>query len=384
MTRKQRKQIGGLFLAAGLIGLLAWLLTPPEHNLFKRAKIVEPREDFVYPATVGRLLKPLRLQGDWPYCWVGQQALLTLHFAPESIFALRPRLLDLTATRHLPVSHLAAFTVPDDPSILIWSNGAHVETGLTCNASPDGAWILALRKFRTRSGDLETERCVAVRTDDTRQIEWRLPTDIDSAAWTRDTRQLVTIVTGDSGYRMDLFDLDHVNPTTSVRVSGLNISGDPFPFFTAPAFAGTLPDGSLLATLWTRPVNGRLLVGRFSPDVNADQWRTERIPVPAGRAADLLVAPMLSPGGDRLAWFVSARRTPLGWPSTRAFWSMLKMAPSTQIALYTTKPDGSDPVEIGAYTPKDETDRPSLLQWTSNGRSLSFRHLGALYTVPAQ
>ena len=199
----------------------------------------------------------------------------------------------------------------------------------------------------------------------------------------RDNRHWASLVRWRRGYGIFLFDLDQ--PTLiSKRILDTGSRTDwGVGNETAPTLAGTLPDGRLLAIHWSAPANGKVLTAEFLPETEVEYPRKRRIPVPAAATAEPLVPPVLSPAGDRLAWFVAAPRTPLGWPATRRFWSLWKIGSSVQIALWTTRPDGGDPQEVGAYTQEDSEDRPSLLQWTPDGRNLSFRHHGALYSVPA-
>ena len=208
-------------------------------------------------------------------------------------------------------------------------------------------------------------------------MEWRVSAKIVSVACMRDSRHWAGVIKRSAGYAVMLFDVDGPSGTEPLSFD-LNMERS-----SDPTLAGTLPEGRLLAIGWGFTENGQVYAARFFPNSEAEHPQHLRIPVPSGNA-NSVTPPVLSPAGDRLAWFVRSRRIPLGWPATHRFWTLLKTAPSWQIGLWTTRPDGSDPVEIGHYTPKDNNDCPSLLQWTPDGRSLSFRYQGALYCVPAR
>ena len=374
-------------VAMALCGLLFMLAMPSDHHLLKRARIVEPREDFVYPAIAGRAASPLRLRGDWPYCWVTPHTLLTIHFSETSIMALKPRLTDLASGRRLPISRLTQFAsgFSDDVTIL-GNRPPQLETTFVCQSSRDGAWILAPRTSYPEGP--APFLGAAVRVDDTHQVEWQISRKPESTLWMPDSRRWVALLNGDAGYQLALFDLrdpagiNRYEFDIQARAdwNGVGHTGIPI----APTLAGTLPDGRILAINWSAPEKGQVLTARFLPNDEVEHPRKQRIPVPAGTAAVPLLPPVLSPSGDRVAWFVSVPRTPLGWPVTAKFWALSKTTPSVQIGLWTTGADGSDPQEVGVYTRQDPDDRPSLLQWTPDGRSLSFRYHGALYVVPAQ
>jgi hypothetical protein len=127
-------------------------------------------------------------------------------------------------------------------------------------------------------------------------------------------------------------------------------------------------------------------VAALSFNAGSDDTRSQniRVPVPGGRQSTLLCPPVLSPGGDRLAWLVSVAHVPLGWPATRRFWSACHVAPIVEAGLWTTRPDGSDPLEVGECPTRSQDDQPTMLQWTPDGRDLTFRHEGALYSIPAR
>ncbi len=374
----------GVLLAVAAGVLLLWLLMPADHNLFARARVVEPREDFIYPAIPGRPGPPLRLRGDWPYCWVTPRLLLTLHYGPTSIMTFKPRLVDLPTGRHLVASHLAELGgVYSDSIAFSGTRPPRVETSFTCRPSPDGAWILVPRCLF--AGGRGRSVCAAVRADDSRQVEWRIPFAPSESVWLRDGRRCAVLgLRGSEGLSLAVCDLNRPEWST---IHAFDEGAGPEWNSTSggfPALAGTLADGSVLAIRWSEPFQGEVSSARFNPDTEVERPHKAPIRVPAGSGALPLLPPVLSPAGDRIAWFVGIVRTPVGWPATRAFWTLCRQAPATQVALWTTRPDGGDPREIGVYTSTDEFDRPSLLQWTSDGRSLSFRHQGTLYKVQAQ
>ncbi len=377
MRRKLRNRIAAVCLAAAPIGLFFWLLTPPEHNLFKRAQIVEPREDFVFPARPSGT-RGTALQVDWPYCWLEPQTLLTLHSGAVSLGELQPRIVDLTSGLPLSNGLFADFPkyFPGEITIVGRPPG-RIIMGSKFQMSPDGAWMLASRSTNVNSMAWGEVGCVAVRADIKRQVTWRTPGAIESSAWMRDSRHWAGLLRTHKGYAVRLFDVDGPSDTQSLSFDlKLDLSA-------APALAGTLPDGRLLAIAWDCTGDGCVHAARFFPDAEAEHPQNLRIPVPCGNYAQPIVPPILSPDGSRLAWFVFALKVPPGWPVTRRFWTFLKKAPSGRIGLWTTRPDGADAREVGSYTPRDQFDRPTLLQWTPDGKSLSFRHQGALNKVPS-
>ncbi len=384
MRSNHRKRIAGVCLAAALCGLAVWLCTPPERNLFKRAQIVEPREDFLFPAMGNSTRGARLLQVDWPYCWLEPQTLLTLHSGASILSDLHPRIVDLTSGRRLSNALFAEFPNYHSGGITVaWPPPGRITMSSGIKMSPDGAWMLGTHATNPDSIDWRWPGCVAVRADNNRKVTWRTPGDLVGSAWMRDSRHWAGIVSSQTGYAVAVFDVNDNSrsapPSFLLRMDG-HTRAMPR---AAPTLAGTLPDGRLLAIDWRDTHNGQVHAARFFPDAEAEHPQNLRIPVPSEDAISL-VEPVLSPAGDRLAWFVLAHLSPPGWPATRRFWSLLKVRPSTQVGLWTTTPDGGDPRAVGVYTPKGEFDYPSLLQWTPDGRSLSFRHQGALYRVPVR
>jgi hypothetical protein len=388
MKQKRRRTVRAMICSVMAVLLMVWLLTPPDRNLFKRARMVEPRKDFIYPAILGRTQPPLRLQCDWPYCWIKPQLLLTVRLGKGSIWSLDPKIVDLKSGRHLPVSQFKNLSNMHDSSLTL-STGRPPRLGvaLSCQASPDGAYLLIARNQAYRPGSYGPLVVTAVRTDDSSRIDWPVPEGIDSEVWLRDSRGWAGVVPERAGYKIAVFDAAR---SESMAAYPFDVDGkSDWPFNQSslhpvtPVLAGTLDDGRLLAINWSAPVKGQVLAARFLPGAEAAHPRKQVIPVPAGTAAEPILPPVLSPTDNRLAWFVAVRRVPLGWPATQRFWSLWKTRPSEQIGLWTTRSDGSDAREIGVYTQTDADDHPSQLQWTPDGRSLSFRYDGALYTIPA-
>jgi hypothetical protein len=358
--------------------VLLWLSLPADRSLFNHTHILEPREDFVFPVRIGNGL-PLRLQADWPYCWVSPRILLTAHFNDNSIMTLKPRLKDLPTGRNLPVTHLTGLgqgSWLSIRSINVSRQSAHIELSGSFQASPDGEWILA--------SSIRTRAMTVIRADDSREIDWRFNGNFESPVWMRDSRHWVGLSRERGEYLVDLFDLDRPNDRSEHILDVQERKEWESPGGIAPTLAGVMPDGRVFAIQWSQPADGQVLTARFLPDGEVEYPRTRRIPIPAGRKAVPLLPPVLSPDGERIAWFISVPRTPLGWPATQRFWAPFKTAPSVQIGLWTTRLDGSDPNEIGVFTRRDPDDRPSLLQWTPDGRNLSFRYQGALFFVPAK
>ena len=91
----------------------------------------------------------------------------------------------------------------------------------------------------------------------------------------------------------------------------------------------------------------------------------------------------LSPDGTRLCLGVKGKHTISGGELVRSLLSKLGCHDHTTWELWTCNLDGSDMREVGYidYTPT--TDIPYSIQWTPDGKRLSFLLAKMLYTVPA-
>jgi hypothetical protein len=367
-----------LGISATVCAAAVWLVTLPDRDLFARARLVEPREDFVYQPIPGRGEVPLRLQCDWPYCWLDSRTLLTVHPNGNSITSLAPRLLDTASGQRLSTPNIAlqsgwAASPASFGPVQRWAP-------LLCfRPSPDGAWLLSWAAQSTRYADKSIHRCALIRGGGV--IEWPASSAPTGVAWLPDGRTFAELAYGSNGQELRVFSIDR--PSRFARYAFRALHSNTTLGGMGAGLAGVLANGKLLVVDWSPAPGGQVDAYCFQPNAEAEHPRTTSIAVPAGGDAGSILPPVLSPAGNRLAWCMAAQIMPPGWPATGRLWSFCHVAPSLRVGFWTTRPDGSDPQEIGSYTPKTDDDRPSLLQWTPDGRCLSFRHDGALYTVPA-
>ena len=312
---KKTRRIVAVCLTAAACALAAFLLTPPERDLLKRARIVEPREDYVYPHIPGRATPPLRLRGDWPYTWLAPGTLLTIHSAPNSSHELAPRLTILRSDRSIPASFLTGFA-----QTCSWQIEADdgkpfaIAPNLTSRASPNGEWVLATRT--PQDGQLTSGECEAIRTDGGRTVSWPNQSIPDDLVWLRDNRRWVGLANSMSGLLLTLCDVEHGGTAKHLTIDSKTNSRWESGIGCNPALAGTLADGKVLAIDWLRTEDGSVVSLLLDVDVDDVPALLDRISIPGGRQSELVLPPILSPQGDRLAWFTSTTRLPPGWPET--------------------------------------------------------------------
>jgi Tol biopolymer transport system component len=88
--------------------------------------------------------------------------------------------------------------------------------------------------------------------------------------------------------------------------------------------------------------------------------------------------PILSPQGDRVAWFHSTTVSPRWWTTWKRLLSGVASKPQEITTLFVMRLKGSEVREIG--TINGSWNRNDL-QWRPDGKALSFVHDGNLYTV---
>lgn len=151
---------------------------------------------------------------------------------------------------------------------------------------------------------------------------------------------------------------------------------------------GFLDDTHLL-TMPSRPfyeLAGKLVLKQYAIGRTVTPPRTIICPVPIDASGVREV--LLSPAGDRIAWFMDfeqqASYPPWMWFVRYSFFRIERCA--THTGLWTSRVDGTDIQELGrlivgtdSYGGKD----PEKLRWLPDGKALSFVYDNTLWTIDA-
>lgn len=123
------------------------------------------------------------------------------------------------------------------------------------------------------------------------------------------------------------------------------------------------------------------------------RWYVESVRFPERRTEFVRSLCTLSPEGNRLLWVIEeeARSRRPGW--IERLFARVGVRPPPQLSpprimVWTSMPDGSKPILLGAYPLRLQDNLlPNLMglqaKWTPDGRNISFVHEGDLYIVPA-
>lgn len=355
MNRRRIVGRGGLLTLlaiAVLFGGLMWLLVAgiPTASLLNKATRITGTRDW-QPS--GGFLK-----NSYPYAWRSDHELLHLLPAVNGGPGWRVAGLDVRTGARRDVAVLPAGASP------------------YLQLSPDQRWLLG-RDNLTRP---PSARLFAVAVDGSRRVvSWPYRRWMNPASWLADSSGCFWIAFINRRWYQVTCRLDDPAAQSTAPLPGL------------PAYAHALGfsrrDGRLVVMLpcepWQTGVVRLADLARAGPSFISEHTMT----LPTGPAVPSW---KLSPDGERIAWYVRPdnRIAPGRGRIERLFTSLRARLepffPTTyRHVVYVSRRDGSDLREIGRVQCRLEDFGVGSLQWTPNGRRISFGYRDALWSVPA-
>ncbi len=256
------------------------------------------------------------------------------------------------------------------------------EIDLDAGLSPDRKWLAATPYPESTYG------VQAVTLNGKQSLFWpdkTLATSIGHLQWMLDSRQCIR-VTGkitfpNAGLSVptDAFIYSLDSPQSSRRVSLPGLPPNTYP-------VGTLPNGHLLlyTSLGWRGPRGTLSL--FDCTLNAPNATIQTIPVPMPNI-NAFFPPVLSPQGDKLAWFVIKTHPPSGswlWQRLQTWFGIGAHGQNGEMGIWVSDLQGKHWSEVGHLDPQQQNTWPNEwpMAWLPDGKRLSFLYQGALWTVP--
>jgi hypothetical protein len=328
----------------GVLGLWLWAHRPQETLLLSRAI---------------RLTDPINSER---YCWLSDRQLLLLHEGRNNHYrAVRLDIPTKTLTK-LPALEATISKIYLD---------AHVF------ASPDGKWLLC------PPFDGEPD-ATAITLDGTQVRHWPVDEDVllawipGSSRWM--DMHLVEPHNSDDTTIAQILVYDVNNPQSKQTLRG--DSTIHIQYSDLQAVPVVTPDHRLVVPYVT------YLIAEHIPAIQTTSCRLEtdhlipthtytcHLPVPLPTNEELA----LSPRADRLAWRSVSVHVPPWQQWLHRLFSHYKVKSQYVTTLYTARLDGSGLKEVGHIHRAVYLEG---LQWSPDGKQLSFYYGNALYTVPA-
>lgn len=301
-----------------------------------------------------------------PYLWLSDHELF--HFTGDTMHGYQPLYLDTRTCADVPAPGLTP------------TYGGHI-----ASASPDGRWVL------WDTGKWENSRHILAATsrDGARTMKWPEARDVweDQGFWLSDSRRWVAITYQPTGQTFQ----GHPASARSLAIYSVDkpgVIGMPLLNDTGTSrILGVTPQDKIILCDATgeQPITpGQraqpLTLLERSLDPKHPQERQVQVARPDERADTTRF--LLSPQGDRIAWFLFSAR-----PSTIEGWLSLwtkhgYLVGRETLDVWVGRLDGSAPHKIGGMS-GSHVSFPAGPRWTPDGKRISFVNNGILYTVPA-
>jgi len=309
----------------------------------------------------------LWMAGNVPYQWIGAHTLLVKK--PDG-----PYIVDTVAKTATPATAVRNALAKHPELGRLALNGPREWI-----ASPNGQWLLTVtidRTFRPSANapfDGIPGKCVIVKLDGTQVIARPMKFHHDhdwQALWSRKSDYWVIANLGDYSPQITKWEVS--NPTEpSTRMLRSSHGYGP-----TPSILGFIDENRLLLGNWGRSVQTEVVDLRLP----RDYFRGSRLTIPPH--ADVTEIEC-SPRGDRLAWILSFRPSPIAPLEILPF--VHSVPGHTAGEVWISNVDGTDmhPLVTGTVSPEHHSG-PHYLRWTPDETQVSFIDNYTLYTIPAR